>query len=422
MPCRRGTGARGARSGVRALLHGVVERIGRATPTGRERAVDGIRAFAVCCVVSGHWLVTAPVVWADGGLRVASPLRDMPALAPLSWIFQALGLFFLVGGYVSARGLARARERGSTTGAWVRARVVRLTRPLVFTAAVWGVLTGLFAAAGVADQTLRTAALLVVQPMWFIVVYAAITASTSVVVAADRRWGLAAVVAPLAVVAAVDLARFGPWREAVPAWVGLLTILPAWLFSYQVGVAWARGGVGRRAAWTLLVVGAAGLVVLVGPLDYPVSAVGVPGAERGNANPPSLFVPSLAAAQIGVAVLARERLERLLRRPPLWAAVAALNLAAMTVFCWHQGVLVLTATAASGVGVVPGLTSTPSGPEWIAARLSWLPVLAALLVAVTVAARRFEGPWERTVLGRAGPRAVVALAAVGFTAFALVVI
>ena len=33
-----------------------------------------------------------------------SPLASMPWLAPVSWIFQTLAVFFLVGGYSAARG------------------------------------------------------------------------------------------------------------------------------------------------------------------------------------------------------------------------------------------------------------------------------------------------------------------------------
>ncbi|PBO19047.1 hypothetical protein CLM83_08715, partial [Streptomyces albidoflavus] len=35
----------------------------------------------------------------DGGLHNASPLSSSPSLAPLSWVLQMLGIFFLVGGY-----------------------------------------------------------------------------------------------------------------------------------------------------------------------------------------------------------------------------------------------------------------------------------------------------------------------------------
>lgn len=84
-------------------MRDLLERLEAATPAGRDRGLDGLRALAVLGVVLGHWLVTA-LVTGGGTVRVASPLRELPQLAPLSWLFQTLAVFFLVGGWVAARG------------------------------------------------------------------------------------------------------------------------------------------------------------------------------------------------------------------------------------------------------------------------------------------------------------------------------
>ncbi|PZA20258.1 hypothetical protein, partial [Modestobacter versicolor] len=68
----------------------------------REPGIDALRVVATAGVVLGHWLVTAPTA-VDGVVRLDSPLRTMPALAPASWLFQTLGLFFLVAGFGAAR-------------------------------------------------------------------------------------------------------------------------------------------------------------------------------------------------------------------------------------------------------------------------------------------------------------------------------
>ena len=52
-------------------------------------------------MVLGHWLVTAIVLGPDGALRTASPLDAVPVLRPASWLFQTLGLFFLVAGFAA---------------------------------------------------------------------------------------------------------------------------------------------------------------------------------------------------------------------------------------------------------------------------------------------------------------------------------
>jgi hypothetical protein len=98
-----------------------------ATPPHRDRAVDALRALAIAGVIGGHWLVTALV---SGGsqhgtvLSDNSPLASMPWLAPLSWIFQTLAVFFLVGGYAAGRSY-----RGGYLP-WLRKRLIRLARPV----------------------------------------------------------------------------------------------------------------------------------------------------------------------------------------------------------------------------------------------------------------------------------------------------
>ena len=68
--------------------------------------MDALRALAIAGVILGHWLVTALVLTrspAGARLHDASPLAALPALAPASWIFQTLAIFFFVGGYAAAR-------------------------------------------------------------------------------------------------------------------------------------------------------------------------------------------------------------------------------------------------------------------------------------------------------------------------------
>src|ERR1700733_6254876 len=108
----------------------LARRVDAATPPQRDRAVDALRALAIAGVIGGHWLVTALLlkpgnVHGHGGtvLSDQSPLASMPWLAPLSWVFQTLAVFFLVGGYSAARGY-----RGEYLP-WLRKRLIRLARP-----------------------------------------------------------------------------------------------------------------------------------------------------------------------------------------------------------------------------------------------------------------------------------------------------
>ena len=131
--------------GQGAVGHGVVRqsalrkaagRIDAATPADRDRAVDALRAFAILGVVLGHWLVTALV--ADGGsLHASSPLQRMPWLAPISWAFQTLAVFFLVGGHVATGSYMAARAKGTPYRQWLTARLSRLFRPVAAVLVLW---------------------------------------------------------------------------------------------------------------------------------------------------------------------------------------------------------------------------------------------------------------------------------------------
>lgn len=386
------------------------------TAADRDRAIDGLRALALLAVPTGHWLVGGFTLDPGGALHNASPLSTFGFFAPLSWVLQLLGIFFLVGGYSSALSYHRARTRGVSAQSWLGGRLVRLGRPVLGVTAVWALLIGVLSAAGVPEATLRTGATLVVQPLWFVGVYAGVTALTPYCVRAARRLGPWAAAPLFGTVAVVDLLRYGPYAAAVPSWLALVNLLPGWLFAYQLGVGWGEGRLGRRGARLLLAGGAALFAVLLLCFHYPASMVGVPGASRTNSHPPSLLVLALAAAQCGAAVLLRDRLAALLRRPALWAPVVVVNLCAMTIFCWHQTAMLATAVPSTPFGPLPGLTTAPDSAAWIAARLAWLPVFAATLALIALFARRFDRPW--TSAGRPH-RAATALLTTAFTLFAL---
>ncbi|QES49350.1 acyltransferase [Streptomyces venezuelae] len=369
--------------GLRTRWAAVADRIDSGTPAGRDRSVDALRALAILGVILGHWLVTS-LTDHDGGLSGTSPLVHMPWLAPVSWVFQTLAVFFLVGGHVATRSLASARARGTTYREWVGRRLGRLFRPVAAVLGLWAVTTAGMLLGGAGPDTVRTLLNLVLSPLWFLLVFAALTAVTPLVARLHPLW-------PLAVVAHVDLARFG---FGAPEWTGWVNVAAGWLVPYTVGAAWARGAfAGRRAAAWLLGVGTAGTAALVLWGGYPASMVGVPGAAVSNLNPPTLAAVSFGLAQCGLALLLRGPLGRAMSRPRIWAAVALANLSAMTLFLWHQtAMMAVTALGLASGTDLPGLHTVPDGPGWIAARLLWLPVFAAALLVCRTAFGTYEQP------------------------------
>lgn len=378
------------RGGWRGVPEGIrrgAARVDAATPVERDRAVDALRAFAILGVVLGHWLVTALVADAGSGLRTASPLQHMPWLAPISWAFQTLAVFFLVGGHVATRGYTSARARGTTYGQWLRSRMARLFKPVAAVLTLWTVTSLLLLLSGTDLDTIRTLLKLALSPLWFLLVFAALTAVTPLLLRLNPLW-------PLAVVLHVDLLRFG---LGGPAWLGWVNVAAGWLVPFSLGAAWTRGELERRrAGWILLTGGAAATAALVAWAGYPASMVGVPGAGISNLNPPTLAVVTFGLAQCGLALLLREPLRRTMRRPLAWASVALLNLSAMTVFLWHQTALMATTATGLLAGHLPGLHTLPDNLTWVAARLAWLPVFTLALTACWTAFRLYEQGPRRT--------------------------
>ena len=347
--------------------------------------MDALRALAIAGVILGHWLVTALVLTPSrGGTKLAdsSPLAAMHWLAPASWIFQTLAIFFLVGGYSAA-----VSYKGDYLG-WLQKRMARLSRPVAVLAAVWVPLTVGMVLGGVPGGTVHTVVTLVLDPLWFLCVFAGLTALTPLAVALVRRLGAWAALLPAALVAGVDAARFG---LGGPGWLDWLNVGAGWLVPYLLGMAWARGSFrGWKVPAALLAGGAAATAALVTWARYPASMVGVNGAHISNLNPPTLAAVTFGVAQVGLVLLLRPALARLMRRPLAWAAVALANLSAMTLFLWHQSAFLAVNLAGSLLGRLPGLSTTPSSPLWIAERLAWLPVFAAALAAAWLLFHRAE--------------------------------
>lgn len=169
---------RGAWRGIPEGIRLGAARVDAVTPVEQDRAVDALRAFAILGVVLGHWLVTALVADGGSGLRTASPLQHMPWLAPISWAFQTLAVFFLVGGHVATRGYTSARARGTTYGQWLRSRLSRLFKPVAAVLTLWTVTSVLLLLSGTDIDTVHTLVKLALSPLWFLLVFAALTAVT----------------------------------------------------------------------------------------------------------------------------------------------------------------------------------------------------------------------------------------------------
>lgn len=388
-----------------------------AARTPRDRYVDLLRATSICMVVFGHWMVSS-ITLTDGTLGYANLLDVQPATHPLTWVFQVMPVFFLVGGYANAASLA-SPHRG-TTAAWIRRRALRLLRPSILLFGTVLVARLVAIPLGVDADLVGTATWAAVTPLWFLVVYLAVVLLAPLAGAAHRRWGLGAVVVLVAAVAIGDAARMVT-GDVAPASGNYLF---GWLAVHQLGFAWRDGLLPATAArqWGLVAGGLGAALLLVGPGPYGVAMVGAatpPGLT--NTAPPTLALLALATAQLGVVLLLRRAGTAWVRKPDVWAVVVRINLRILTVFLWHMAALVIGGLVLVGSGLLPAPEVATA--QWFALRLPWLAVNGLVLAGLVALLGRFETgpapvPGERPspVAVGAGLTAVLAgMAALGVT-------
>jgi hypothetical protein len=354
------------------------------TPARRERYVDLLRAVAIIAVVVGHWLLI--VVQPDGGLTGSSALSTLTWAHRLTWLFQVMPVFFLVGGFANAASLAATRRDGGTAVSWLVDRSARLVPATALLLVVLGAGALVARLLGVDPGLAGTAVWLASLPLWFLVVYLAAVFLTPVMYAAHRRAGLAVPPLLLLPVLAGDALRFGYGSEAL----AYGNFVFGWLAIHQVGFCWRDGRlpVRRRVSVPLLAGGLAALIVLTGPGPYPVSMVSVPGAPVQNSSPPTLALIALATAQLGLVLLLRDPAQRWLHRIRPWTAVVAVNAVILTVFLWHMSAAVLGAVGLYLAGLLPSLP-VGSAP-WLWWRVPWLVLLAAVLAGLVALFGRVE--------------------------------
>jgi hypothetical protein len=350
------------------------------TPPQRDRHVDLLRAVAISVVVIGHWLAAA-ITYDDGVIGGRNVLEVLPWTRLLSWLFQVMPVFFLVGGYANAASLTAHRRRGGTATTWLIGRTDRLLRPTTAFIVTIGAAALVARTLGVDPELVGTGTWLASIPLWFLLVYLAVVALTPAMHALHRRIGLLVPVLLAGLVAAGDFARY---RLEFP-YLAYGNYLLAWLAVHQFGFAWRDGRLPTRprAALPLAVGGLITLMLLTVAGPYPISMVAVPGEPGQNTAPPTLALLALATAQTGLALLVSEPSNRWLRHTRAWAAVVAVNAVILTVFLWHMTAVLIAAVVLYTAGPMP---QPPVGSTtWLLLRLPWLACLTLILaVLVTV--------------------------------------
>ncbi len=371
----------------------------RATPPGRDRYVDFLRVAAIFFVVTGHWL--APVITVDAaGIRLGHLTGIASWAVWMSWVFQVMPVFFFVGGYANSVSWDSAGRRGTGYAAWVGGRLGRMLIPVLPLILFWSA-AGLVAhLAGTGSAMVSEASRLALIPVWFLAVYVVVTLVTPLTLAFFHRFGLASFWTFFALAVFTDVFVLIV-QDMTARWLNYGFV---WLAAHQLGHAWRAGSLGpARIRLGLALAGAAGLLVFIGFLDYPVAMVSVPGEAVSNSRPPSFVLLALGMVQIGVLTSVAGPIRRALRGESLWAAVIAGNRIIMTVFLWHMTTFLLCIGAAWALGGI-GLRLAPGSGEWWWARLPWFAVFILALGGAVALMGRFEDIRARHRAARASRR------------------
>lgn len=357
--------------------------LARMTPPERERVVDFLRSFSITCVVIGHWLIADIHQDENKNIIGTNALASLRFGWILTWFFQVMPIFFFVGGYANYVGVRSFQRRNLGYAAYLTSRVRRMLKPVVTLLLVWIPVNFVLDWQNFrSEEFANLLSKIVTQPLWFIGVFIIVTALAWPLYSLHARWGAKFLIISAFVPFLVDWLRFG---LDVPS-IGYLNIF-IWIWIHQLGYAYADGtllaNAGENAPtpttqlWKkfgglfMAVVGALGLFFCSGikkfgdvelmrsitrtlhidNLPYPPSMVGLPGEAISNMNPPTVAIMFLAITQIGLVIILRDKLQRLLQSPRIWTFTVAINSMILTIFCWHQSAMVIVTLARLSLGI-----------------------------------------------------------------------
>jgi peptidoglycan/LPS O-acetylase OafA/YrhL len=355
------------------------------TPEERNRYVDFLRSVSILVVITGHWLI-ATAWYVDGDLSQGKLLQSEPWTQWLTWLFQVMPIFFIVGGYSNAVSLESARRKQIPYAGWLATRLNRLVAPLLLLLFFWAALAVVMKFFGVSEGVIQYASRVALIPIWFLAIYIMVVILAPAAYWCWQRYGFLSFWLLVGVAIFIDLAFF----VFDLRWMGWSNYFWIWLAVHHLGFAWRDGRIGGPAR--LLLYSAAGLVVLsllifVGP--YPLAMVGSPDEGLSNTMPPKITLLALAIFQFGLLLAIEGPMRRLLDNLRLWTATVLINSMIMSVYLWHITIMVILISLlylADGFG----LRMEPGSTEWWWSRPVWIAVLYALLLPVALLMSPFE--------------------------------
>ncbi|HEY4225070.1 MAG TPA: acyltransferase [Pseudolysinimonas sp.] len=363
----------------------------------RDLTLDLARVFCVLLVVVIH-LLEVGVGTGHHGLTITRPLEHQPWFNGITWVFQIMPLFFVVGGFASLTAWRSLGRRGGGAADYVKTRVLRLAQPAFPLFVFYVVVVGIATLIGIDPELLGPVVLGAGSPLWFLAAYGLCQAMVPFAAHWHARSPKLTLLVLLLGAIVVDAARYSSGIDAF----GLLNLFFVWVLIQQFGFWYADGWFDRRAWWQLLLIALASWATL-----FPMVIWGPYSPDMlTNLNPPTVPLIALGLSQACVLRLLRPALAALMRTRGARTAVFLVGSRLMTIYLWHLPIIIILAGVAL---LVPGASPEPGSAAWWWSRIPVYLIVLALLFALSLLVGRWEQPRE---VGPTPPAAVVAIASV----------
>jgi hypothetical protein len=349
------------------------------TPQHRNRYVDLLRSVSILIVISGHWLMTT-VHYADGSLASEHIFKIQPLTQWLTWLFQVMPIFFIVGGFSNAVSLDSAQRKGIGYAGWLSVRLHRLVTPLLALLMTWVVIVMILNLLDINPAVIQLASSASLIPTWFLAIYIMVVVLAPLMYRFWKRLGFASFWILVIMAILMDIAYF----TSGVRWLAWSNYFWVWLAIHSLGFAWRDGRMG--GASRLVIYSALALLVMWGLVfygPYPLAMVGSPDQALSNTTPPKVTLLALGIFQFGLLLAVEVPMRRALANLRLWTATVLINSMIMTIYLWHLTLMILFIgllylAGGTGLGLEPGT------PHWWLSRPLWIAVLALLLIPITL--------------------------------------
>jgi surface polysaccharide O-acyltransferase-like enzyme len=349
------------------------------TPQDRNRYVDFLRSISILIVITGHWLITT-AYYADGSLTSEHLFKIQPLTQWLTWLFQVMPVFFIVGGYSNAVSIESAHRKGVSYPKWLAVRLHRLVTPLLVLLLVWASIAVVMNFFDVSPSVIQLASRASLIPTWFLAIYIMVVILAPLMYKAWKRLGFVSFWMLVTMAILMDIAYFALELR----WLAWSNYFWVWLAIHSLGFAWRDGRMGsarQLVTYSMLALLAMWAMVFYGP--YPLAMVGSPDQAVSNTTPPKITLLALGMFQFGLLLAVENPMRRALMGLRLWSATVLINSMIMTVYLWHLTLMILFIGLLYLLGG-PGLGLEPGTLYWWFSRPLWIAILALLLVPVSL--------------------------------------